>query len=741
MKTIERNAYVARTAQGLSHNNRLVVPEFGVVELRVFKGGASSLSHRLARSKTPRDPSGTGTDDFHFAPGPQLDPGPWTVDATRHDRVTIRYHLYNPFGAVRKARLELFVRKEKKPVWQRELAGAELFDGERDLEVQIDNAGALQRGTEWDGSLRATDGKIQKDKRFPDGFLTTEHSPYKLKLTVEGDALCRSPVAWTYLHVLIDKLELEWGTVDMIPTKRDHRRALFQEILDAGTAPTADTKIFMPGNQFKASSGEMFNNRLYDAHASRWGRGAKLPICAKVFVRDSADAPVPAPMALGHTKFMWDWESKSATTGNAFADQALDYLVDATHPKGRNCHNGRGGKRGGGDPVFPDQVGYAPPSAKAGHFPFKVSSCGKPRAWAAYTEAWREGVFASKTGVIFQPSRMAGDKYKLTLYASHERNADGKLRLHVDADAPLPIQGALKVESGEFEVWRRIDIVRYMQKSAFGAISLAAVKAFYQPAFVEINDKTGGNVETYPAGDWNTRLGAILAGWPSFDRYFVDTAVDQHAAGAEGVILRSRSDVANYLEATFPANFPNPGDADPWLTAQGLATDDDCRAHFQDRASDAMANLFNHQIHADDGLNIFHVRRITSLVQDNMATLAGLAHDFPGAKRAGKAEVERCGFLLFVDNQYWAATAHPGYLEQTAAHECGHHFMLPHPRNTAENTGAHANRDYKAHDQAVSDCLMSYRQGTNQLCGFCRLRLRGWNKDKLKTDGALNAKT
>jgi len=744
MKSIDRTAYLARTAEGLTHNNRLVVPEFGVVALRLFKGAASSQSHRLPRSKTPRDPAVVGDDNFHFAPGPQLDPGPWTVQAAREDKVKLRYDFYNPVAAVKKARIEIFVRGDKSPVWHRELKDAELYDGERDLLWKVeDAAGTLQDSADWDGSLRTVAGKLLKSKRFPDGFLTTEHSPYKFKITTEGDAMCRSPTAWTYVHVLIDKLELEYGTVDMIPTKRDHRRALFQEILDAGTAPTANTKVFLTSNQFKAKTDEMFDNRLFNAHAERWGRGPKLPICARVYVRSSGDLSVLAPKALGHTKFMWDWESRSAATGNTFVDQALNYDIGKVGPKGRNCHKERGGKRLASDEVFPAQPGHDPPTAQAGKFPFKVVSSGKPRAWAAYSEAWREGVFACKTGVIFQPARMAGDKYKLTLYAAHEQNADGKLRLHVDTDAPLPIQAALKVESGEFEIWRRIDIVKYIQKSLFGGMSLATVRGFYQRAFVEINDKTAGVVSVYPAGDWNTRAGAIIASWRDFDRYFVDPAVDQHAGGSQGLILRSRTSAKTYLRATFPASFPNDAALEAWLAAEGMATANDYAAYFKDVSTAAMLSLFDHVVHADDGLNIFHVSRANNLITNQMGTLVGLAHDFNGAKQAANRSKEgttRCAFLMLADAAYYALRA-PDTVEQVSAHECGHHFMLPHPRNTAENKGANANRDYKAHDMAVSDCLMSYRAGLNNLCGFCQLRLRGWNKNKLKVDGTLNEKT
>src|SRR3954452_636750 len=144
-----------------------------------------------------------------------------------------------------------------------------------------------------------------------------------------------------------------------------------------------------------------------------------------------------------------------------------------------------------------------------------------------------------------------------------------------------------------------------MQKSAFGGVNLATLKTYYDPAFVDINDKTGGVVETYPAGEWNAQIATHLNAWTNFDKYFLDPATNQHAGGTQGVILRTRPQVLTHLETTFPATFPNPGDADTWLTAQGLADDEACNERFQNGPVDIVKKLFNLKIHDDDGLNIF----------------------------------------------------------------------------------------------------------------------------------------
>ena len=64
---------------------------------------------------------------------------------------------------------------------------------------------------------------------------------------------------------------------------------------------------------------------------------------------------------------------------------------------------------------------HAPkPALDAHQFPFKVEECPKPRTWAAYSYAWDHGKVACKTGVMFQPARMAGDAYKLSVYVAQD---------------------------------------------------------------------------------------------------------------------------------------------------------------------------------------------------------------------------------------------------------------------------------------------------------------------------------
>jgi hypothetical protein len=729
---ISRTVTVARTAHDRTHVNHLVIPEHGVIELRLEKGTNKSVSYLLHDAKPPRPPTTGGVDTFHFAPGPQLDSTTWAVDPGKNDRVKLKYNLFNPFLTITEAKLELFRRFDKDAFWTRELKDDELFDGDHELEFEYEKSdkSGNEKKNEWDGSLGA------ESNEYPDGFLTVEHSPYKLRLTVKGEeARCLSPVAWTYFHVLIAKLEIEYGDIETISfsdaddKKKQHRPFTLLKTDHPDPKTGGPLKIHLHSNIFKAGH-SMFDNSLHDEYRTMWEHGPQIPLYAKIWVRDSADGAVHAPKALGNTRFLWDWESKAGATGNDFVDKAQNYHKTSTKPPGQNCHEDRGGKRKSDDLVFPKHDGYdAKDSLDEGVFPFEVKSCGDPRKWASFSKPWRRGKLASKTGVMFQPARTAGDSYKLTVYAAHEIiDEKRKLRLHVDTDPPLKIDSTLKAESGTFEVWRRVNYRRIMLKKAFPTAGVAGLRSFYTPAFLDIEDNTPA-VENYPSADWNSRFQTVYNGWSAFRQLMVDPTTDQHAGDTAGVIIRTRGNLRTHVKATFALSDP---DVDQWLVDNGMPTDGDYAAARENDCIEAMKTLFDAVLHADDGVNLFHVEYSHQLIPQVPSSFTdGLAHNFAsGSDR-------KCGFLWLAPTSLYA----PAIPEQTPAHEFGHHFMLPHPRGAGENTGAKANNDYKAHDRSVTNCLMSYVDAVREVCGFCRLRLRGWSKDALDPDKAKNQKS
>src|ERR1044071_6975956 len=111
--------------------------------------------------------------------------------APEKETAKIKYTIDDWCGVLKKATLELFHRDNDTKIWKKELQPDEFTHGEHELD--------------WDG-------KIDKSTEFPEEYITVQHSPYKLKLTLEGeDAYPYAPVGWTFFHVLVHSMELELG--------------------------------------------------------------------------------------------------------------------------------------------------------------------------------------------------------------------------------------------------------------------------------------------------------------------------------------------------------------------------------------------------------------------------------------------------------------------------------------------------------------------------------------------------
>lgn len=789
---MKRAAQVALTLRDSANGNHLRVPEFGVLSLTLTAGARASKSYLVPGAPAPAK-AGKGTDDFHFAP--------------EKEKISIAYEIDDPFAVLEKAELQLFTRFRAEPLWTLDL-----------VKLGPDWCCHGKHLVEWDGRLpdlpaQPVPGQTSADGMktslvdlppkpaptvHPDGYVTLEHSPYKLRLTVSAEGLVSSsPVAWTYFHILVSKLVLEYGTEAMLPApeagKGDHRAVLRALKAQSAAPPAASAakpvKVFLPSNLYKRSAGQMFDNTLYTRYEALWGDGPQIPVLAAVHIRDSKDQEVIAPKALGNARFLWDWESKCAATGENFVDRAQDYYRQTTKPKGLNCHKDRGGKRGlGARPVFPPTPGYAPADPlQDGKFPFTVTACTRNRPWAAYSTAWRDKSLAGKTGVIFQPSRMAGDAYTVSVYLAWDKDKDGNPRLEVDSDAPLPAAKAVTAATGQFEIWRKVELRKLVRKRAAGmpALNMAAIGTSFQVAFIDVVNLAGTPLD-FTAAQWDAAITAGTAAWNKATKLFLEPG-SQHGHGPAGVYFRTRGQfrtawMATRISDRLIAHGISGADADAiaqagagaattvagqndaetaaiargytshearqkvrdavqkardhvttWMNnpANGCDTDANYAQTMEGKAIGILKGVFDGCFTHGDGVYVFQVERSHNLTHHQTSCTIGLAHDFTSATE------QRCGFLLMCP-----AGAVAGGLEKTSAHEIGHHFFLPHTPDSAEM------QDYKAHDHdyqatagAKSTCLMSYNHASpRELCGFCRLRLRGWDKSRLDPRSANNRK-
>lgn len=769
--TTEMNAKIARTAPSRDHLNRIILNKCGVTELRLTAGGRRSVSH-LPDGSADKDAQQAGADAFNFAPG--TDKNGKTIDP-----VEIIYSLLDPRGAITKATLELLRPKSKTPLWTldlnpKELDGALLKSGTRHIQWNGCLANKIVKTAGADGKDTFTLKWESHDAAKECPYVSLAFANYRLRLRIEAAGQADPAQAFTYFHILAHSIELELGPKSAAPFDRD--KQLWDTLDAAKIAAGRDVEVRLKSNVFKTSSAEMATNAGHEEYRKAWGQipkgtaayaeghGPNIPLFAKVWIQDSKGAKVEAPHALRDAKFLWDWETPAdqdlsglLPRKQVFVGEALNYLETQTKPKRDNCHIDRGGKRGeDANPVFPASVGYAPQSSLKtdGSFPFPVAPHDAARTakkrnnllvrrWAALSEgwaSWRNPDLASKTGVLFQPSRMAGDRYKVTVYLCCETkdfdDKDDTVSLDIDADAPLIVNDRIKKSSGVFTIWRELHLVKYLKKTSAASITsikLNDVARDYEPAYIHLADKTGG-IQYMDAATYKSEMNKAAAAYPDWEFHLmVDPATDQHASGPRFIYFRSHAQWKAAVDKKVKDEDWTRLWFHGWKWTPLGAMYDDTNKYYENLGSFAMTlypQVVRTFISAAEGINIFQFQHTHN--QPGGTGLLGFAVEMP------KPTPDKCGFILCDDDASYNGTV--DNRENTMAHEVGHHLFLPHNFQVEVSQGLKpgAHDPLRVHDKNDEPCMMSYVQNRKvAFCGFCLLRLRGWSI--YKTDAAGDA--
>ncbi len=775
-------AKVARTAHDLDHINRLRIVRFGVTELRVAAKSTRSISY-LSDGSEDKNAAAKGANDFHFAPGPDK-------DGKTIDPVEIVYYLDDPRALLTKAKLELFRPKKEAPIWTLELDVAGL------------NQELLQHGEhrlKWDGCLATKVVKTEEDGKpvytlawenttgdanAECPYVSVEYSAYKLRLTVGGPMRGDPPMAWTFFHVLVDSIDLELGPVEVAPLDRD--KALHASLGGALPAEGAAQSVYLVSNIFKTASAEMQTNAGYEQYRAAWGQrpanvgdvdkdartgrasaavcnGPNIPIFAKVWIQPSQGNKVNAPCALGKAKFLWDWETPADQDlsglhprAQTFVRLASDYLTTHTKPRRDNCHLVRGGRRGDDAlTVFPSQSGYTAqtPLKTDDSFPFKVVPYDSGlavrtrddlalRKWGAFSFAWsnwKNQDHAGKTGVLFQPSRMAGDRFKVNVYLCCETKdvdtVDDTVTLDVDTVTPLKVNAKIKKSTGTFEIWRDEHLVNYKKKKNDGSIiniNIGTVQTAYQRAKIRLQDNSGG-VTFMDAVTYNQAIADAVTLKNNAGEWWyelmLDPGTDQHATDVRFLTFRNHG----AWRAAVQAKVNTEAWSGPQINAFNTSTQGQwyTSANSYNTAADNFAMWAYPRVVArfmsnSPGVNIFQFLNTHNL--PGGTGLNGFAVNMPAPER------NKCGFIQCGNNyggNLPSGLPNLNSREQTTTHEIGHHHFLPH---TWQVSAAHDPEE--SHDAGDNACTMSYEfDKDRKFCGFCLLRLRGWSKFETAADG------
>jgi hypothetical protein len=818
---------ITRKPEDEIHGNHLRAPLIGIRDLRLKAAGKSSIFHLPENAPDPSTAE-AGSESFNFLP--------------EHDTCELVFDIDNPFDIVDRARIEITKRFEKTVLWTLDLVklgptwirhgvhtvkwAGQIIAGTAAIPGTIKD-----EATEHDLTAEPAKTDSADKAPFPDGWLTLEHTPYKLRLVLESDKLPDHPAeAWTYFHVMLEKIEIKLGPEEAIPNDGsaptlDQDKAVRKELEDAAKWPKAgnDGKAFLLSNRFKNSDADFAaaSNIDFSTYKDMWGDGPRIPLLAKLWMRAADGSEIDletaakGAVALGRAKFMWDVADPAEVAkavdaeAIAFLDLTRDYYKNATdttraakdhtYYEGDNCHIDRGGRRGpDGVTHFPEQAGYAPKATlEAAKFPFEVGAAKvkdtAKRKWAAFSHGWTSGKLKGHTGVLFRPSRMAGDNYIVSVQLAHDWAADGVFTIDV-TDKDLKVPAKITAKTGTLEIWRRVWVSRYIRKAGVADFmsSFNSVATYYEQAFVEMKEKIDA-ADNYmlaahkksPADaaplDFNalcrTKLTAL--NYDLYNELVIASATEDHAtASAVFRVVPYAQFVQNVHEKHFnhPAtDFPQqaaaatvtvaqfasglgsaaplamaPGATPPIVAANARATRiNGTQTYLKSQGYDtllAFAKTVEKKLDPASDAVAQAIGAIAGCATSGAAAPAGLTVLHYQYIHSGTQEYVDAGNADHGGVKGTALDADDRQVDKvlflltrpyaaTFAHECGHHLFLPHPNPPSSAAAA-----LKVHDQADTKCLMSYDPNRHGFCGFCQLRLRGWGWSgfKLDPDGTLN---
>ena len=381
--------------------------------------------------------------------------------APKIETLRIDWVVRNPHKATA-GRLEIYRRKQSLPLYAKELSVQELAAGHAQYDGQ----------TEW-------------ISLFPSGFLNVEHGPFKVCIVAEGAVKPDWDRAYTYFDVLLHSITITWGAHTELTAQRDdihvdhrdkvlvgdranHVKGLEEEVFDrlvaANPNPAAGQqhKVLLACDSFakKPLGGyeieEFYQPTDFERYERLWGDGARIPLHATVKVRKaSRSGTYRCTEALAGCRLIWNWHDPDLRKWRVDLTPTAkteDFLRDifsqnelAQPPNVANCPAALGGKLGNPDaPIF---LHGEPTRA----FPYKTEP-GRDRTWSTLSHFRRSGtrVERSTSGVIFHPSRIAGDRYPVSCSLYFDPIQDA-----VDddqANAPAIAQ------AGTFEVLKRTNL-------------------------------------------------------------------------------------------------------------------------------------------------------------------------------------------------------------------------------------------------------------------------------------------
>lgn len=497
---------------------------------------------------------------------------------------------------------------------------------------------------------------------------------------------------------------------------------------DGSSEPESDfsfeARLVFPGSfTFRQNTqlGDPLTRHRYNAEQRMWdgnqGLG-RIPVVAQV--RNSAGDPVAGVRVCfefipafdppeGQKDYLTRISGSTEKTRSPRRYVLSKLPRNPSPPFGFNCPESKGGK------IPADVLGTLIAQGAVPGFPYEAGAAGRPNNFSATVDSDAEG----KAGVVLLPSRMAGDCYKL------------KVSVLVDGREPVPAE--VKT-GGVLTVWRELRVARIIVKPGQGAF--AGTPAF-APGYAGLSG---------PLGTINTeRMKSEFA--KAFHLLHVDararTPLRMSDRGYGNAIRFAKSRVANPenwdLDVLVKEDFASPYLL--WLASDaeynsvtrrlGSAALDLTDANTWDSISTLIDGLLEQFMIYWNGGALPGITIIRSECGDSYSYWGNPNKPVYSDRTEWKATtsgvaLNRRGCYVWYSEAVYLAGMPYGVTENTL-HEVGHVLFLRH-HWTGGGLGTESGGFSGSHDPH-DWCLMGYLPlTTDDFCGKCLLKLRGWDE-------------
>ena len=520
-----------------------------------------------------------------------------------------------------------------------------------------------------------------------------------------------------------------------------------------------------------------YDKPAYDSGVKSSNQFQRPPLGAIRSIRHSNPLQNPPPNPLpphwpmastaGGPKKKVEAEEAHSPTGDASITGADRFKPENAHkidPQGINAHKSRGGKRGEGSLTdCSDVAGHVFSTTamdgfnqdgprKPGHKPYPVAEKAKADAHKHVHAVRAKTNEDGEAGVIFTPSRMSGDRYRLRAYIGPPTTASHGAEV-----------GATQVTTGTFVIWRNLRISRLlkqdcnanpddklMKEAQAKPYQLADSHAYMQG--VGLSDGTNflglSNVRLDDPDGGNGIFSSLPLHWaPAFLEVEYDqagfetlTAAEYKTARKQGADDAKAGQADLGLSLDVDALYWMDQDFDPSATV-AVAVMRSPETYNKKVSSSKRLPFTNKVLNADVKTNVesltemYYLNGFLRHLTKNGAlpglTLlySGIGYTWQlilGGAYSGIALDYRGAYLWAGQGWYdaWPNGVNFAYdCSCNANHELGHVMFQPHGVAGAAG-GPNANR----HDpEADHICVMSYGRCQGMYCGLTLLAFRGWD--------------